>query len=155
MTSQSCQEKQVAECLWSWHHSWMQPEQWPGEMGPQLLKLICKAKSSQKKTKVSANANLKVLAGSWHNRMTILQTSAAKELTYQKQNALAKISQVVKMLHLFLGHLVPANTVFFSTWPCSLQPLKACQAQIPFAGPWVEQPFSGPFPRKGSKQYMK
>ena len=91
-----------------------------------------------KKTKVGSHiqsvgtyAKLKVLAVSWHTRMAILQTIAAKELTYQKQNALAKISQVVKILHLLLAHLVPANSVFFSTWPCSL-PSQGLASTKPF-----------------------
>ena len=50
--------------------------------------------------------HMEMLAESWHTRSRILQTIAAKELTYQKQNALAKISQVV--ICPLLGDLVPA-----------------------------------------------
>ena len=75
--------------------------------------------------------HMEMLAESWHTRSRILQTIAAKELTYQKQNALAKISQVVRILHILLGDLLPANSVFFSTWPCSL-PSQGLASTKPF-----------------------
>ena len=95
--------------------------------------------------------HMEMLAESWHTRSRILQTIAAKELTYQKQNALAKISQVVKILPL-LGDLVPANTFPFPFNHAGLprQPFRtAWQGQNPFAGLGVKQPFAGPHPGKG------